>query len=129
MDNFMISFVLLLGFILASRVISASATKKLEQDKKAALIDLFSGSGIYTLVILVGIIILFFLGMRFHWIDPLLIYIIYIISLLGLIIISSYLSYKKLKTSNFPNSYIHAYILSTSLRILGLVIFIALLEY
>jgi hypothetical protein len=128
-DNLMIAFVLLLGCIFASRTISIRATKKLDQDKKALLMDLFSGVGIYTYGILIGIIVLFFISLRFHLIDPFITYIIYIVSLLGFIIILSYFSYSKLKKNNFPDSYIKSYLISTSLRLLGLVIFFAILQY
>jgi hypothetical protein len=129
MDNFMIAFVLLLGLIFISRTINEKATKKLDQDKKAALIDLFSNGRIYTFGILIGIIVLFFLSMRFNLIDPLITYIIYIVSLFTFIIITSIFSYKKLKANDFPDTYIKSYLLSTSLRFIGLVIFFALIKY
>ena len=127
MDNYMIAFVLLLGLILMSRTINEKANKRLDQDKKAALIDLFSKSRIYTFGILISIIVLFFLSLRFNLIDPLITYIIYIVSIFVFIIITSYASYKKLKKNDFPDSYIKSYILSTSLRFIGLVIFFSLI--
>jgi hypothetical protein len=129
MDNFMIAFILLLGFIFASRTINVRATKKLEPEKKAELIDLFSGNGILTFGILIGIVVIFLISLRFHLIDPLITYVIYIISLLCFIMITSYISYKKLRRASFPDSYIKSYILSTSLRFVGLLIFFAFLKY
>lgn len=129
MDNFMIAFVLLLGLILISRTINEKATKKLDQDKKAALIDLFSDSRIYTFGTLIGIIVLFFLSMRFNLIDPKITFIIYIVSIFTFIIITSLFSYRKLKANDFPDSYIKSYLISISLRFIGLVIFFALIKY
>lgn len=125
----MIAFVLLLGLIFISLTINEKATKKLDQDKKAALIDLFSSGRIYTFGILIGIIVLFFLSMRFNLIDPLITYIIYIVSIFAFIIITSIFSYRKLKANDFPDSYIKSYLFSTSLRFIGLVIFFALIKY
>ena len=129
MDNYMIGFVLLLGLIFISRTINEKANKKLDQDKKAALIDIFSKSRIYTFGILIGIIVLFFLSLRFNLIDPLITDIIYIVSIFAFITITNYTSYKKLKENDYPNSYIKSYLLSTSLRFIGLVIFFALIIF
>jgi len=129
MDNFMIAFVLLFGSIFISRIINEKATKKLDQDKKVALIDVFSNGRIYTFGILMGIIVLFFISMKFNLIDPLITYIVYIVSIFTFIIITSLFSYRRLKANDFPDSYIKSYLLSTSLRFIGLVIFFALIEY
>ena len=56
MDNFIIAFIIFLVFSFASRVINENGNKKLDQEKKAALIDLFSGSRIYSLGILICIV-------------------------------------------------------------------------
>jgi hypothetical protein len=48
MDNFMIAFVIVLVTMFVARTINEKATKKLDQGKKAELIDLFSNSRIYT---------------------------------------------------------------------------------
>ena len=125
----MIAFLLILGLFFTSRAMNEKATKKLDQDKKAALIDLFSESRISTFGILIGIIIFFFISLEFKLLNPLLTYVIYIIMICAFLIITSYLSYKKLKENNFPDFYIKYYILSTSIRFVGLVIFFLLLKY
>jgi uncharacterized protein YacL len=129
MDNLMIAFVLLLGLMFFSRTINEKATKKLDQDKKAALVDLFSSGRMYTFGILIGIIVLFFVSMRFNLLDSMITYIIYIVSIFAFIIITSLFSYRKLQANDFPDSYIKSYLLSTSLKFIGLVIFFALMGY
>lgn len=125
----MIAFVLLLGLMFFSRTINEKATKKLDQDKKAALVDLFSSGRVYTFGILIGIIVLFFVSMRFNLLDSMITYIIYIVSIFAFIIITSLFSYRKLQANDFPDSYIKSYLLSTSLKFIGLVIFFALMGY
>jgi divalent metal cation (Fe/Co/Zn/Cd) transporter len=128
MDNFMISFIILIVAIFFSRMIIEKANKKLDQEKKAALIDVFSRDRIWTYGMLLGLIILFFITLRFSLIDPLWAYLIYIFLLISYVIMMAYYSYKKLKTNDFPSFYIKSYVLSLSLRLIGLLIFIALLN-
>jgi divalent metal cation (Fe/Co/Zn/Cd) transporter len=128
MDNFMISFIILIVAIFFSRMIIEKANKKLNQEKKAALIDVFSRDRIWTYGMLLGLIILFFITLRFSLIDPLWAYLIYIFLLISYVIMMAYYSYKKLKTNDFPSFYIKSYVLSLSIRLIGLLIFIALLN-
>jgi divalent metal cation (Fe/Co/Zn/Cd) transporter len=128
MDNFMISFIILIVAIFFSRMIIEKANKKLDQEKKAALIDVFSRDRIWTYGMLLGLIILFFITLRFSLIDPLWAYLIYIFLLISYVIMMAYYSYKKLKTNDFPSFYIKSYVLSLSLRLVGLLIFIALIN-
>jgi hypothetical protein len=125
----MISFVILLVAIFLSRMISEKANKKLDQDKKAALIDVFSKDRIWTYGVLIGIVVLFFISLRFSLIDPFWAYMIYIVILVAYIVLLAYYSYRKLKANDFPSFYIKSYILSSSLRLIGLLIFVALLEF
>jgi hypothetical protein len=60
MENYMIGFVIVLVSSFMSRMINEKAIMKLDQLKKAELVDLFSGDRIYTLGILIVIVVLFF---------------------------------------------------------------------
>lgn len=125
MNKFIISFIILFGTFFISRIIIEKATKKLDQDKKAALIDLFSKARVYSFGITIGLMILFWVSLNFNlstpWIDMGLIFM--------LTIIMSYFSYKKLKVNNFPATYIKSYLLSTLLRLFALMIFFVLLKF
>lgn len=125
----MISFIVLLVFIFISRAIGEKANKQLDQSKKAELIDLFSKSRIYTFGTLIVIILFFFASIRFQLIDPVITFVIYIILVLGYFIVVAILSYRKLKQNNFPDSYIKLYLITTTLRLFGLVVFFLILNY
>ena len=129
MDNSMLAFLLLLLFIFIARMINEKATKKLDQDQKAALMDLFSKDRIFTFGILIGIVVLFYLSVSFELIEYSLSFILYIILIFAFIIVSGYMSYKKLRDNNFPDSYIESYLFATSLRFIGILIFFALMKY
>ena len=122
----MIGLVIGVVFGLISRAINYKATKKLDQDKKAKLFDLFYGTGFYNTVIWIGLTILFFISIKFQLIDKLTAYVIYIISFLGFIVITNYISFRKLQRNNFQYSYIKPYIISKSLGFLGILLFLTI---
>jgi hypothetical protein len=119
MDRYIIGTLVFLGLHFASRFISDRATKHLNQEKKAELLDLFSGTNKYSMVLLIALVLLYFLSIRNQWFDPALSYVVYVSSLLIFLLTMSYFSYKKLSTHNFPRPYIKSYLLATFLRVLG----------
>ena len=125
----MIAFVVLLVMIFVSRTLSEKANKKLDQEKKAKLIDLFSKGRTINFGILIAIIALFFIAIRFSNLNTVIIFASYIFLVFTFLIISAILSYRKLKNNDFPESFIKSYIIATLLRFLGLIIFFAIVEY
>jgi len=128
MDYGMIALLVILGIMFLSRTLNENANKKLDQDKKAELVDLFSKDRIYNFGFLIIIVLIFFINMKLNLIDPFLNYGIYIGSVLIFMAVSTYLSFKKLKKNNFPDSYIKSYITVTTIRFLGIVIFFAIYQ-
>ena len=122
----MIAFVVLLVMIFVSRKQSEKANKKLDQEKKAELIDLFSNDRTINFGILIAIIVLFFIAIRFSNLNTVIIFASYIFIVLIFMIISAILSYRKLKYNDFPDSFIRSYLIATLLRFLGLIIFFAI---
>lgn len=129
MDNFILAFVVLLVFILISRMISEKATKKLEPDKKAALIDVFSKDRIWTLGALIVIFVFYFVSIKYTLLDFYWTNILYVIALLIYFLVVSVYSFKKLKEHNFPVFYIQAYLLSGALRLAGFGMILVLIEW
>lgn len=128
MDSFMLAVVVLFLSIVLSRIINERANRKLDQEKKASLIDIFAKDRITSIGVLLGIIVLFFIGLKYTKIEPLTAYLIYFGVLLVFMIYSSYRSYKKLEKADFPKPYINQYLLSTAIRFLGIVLFVALAQ-
>lgn len=124
----MIAILVMLGIMFLSRTLNENANKKLDQDKKAELVDLFSKDRIYNFGILIIIISIFFINIKLNLIDQYLNYGIYIGSVVIFMIVSTYLSFRKLKKNNFPDSYIKSYITVTTIRFLGIVIFFAIYQ-
>lgn len=124
MDHFMLAFLLLMGSIFLSRYVNDRAIQKLEQDKKAQLVDLFFSRRNYSTFILFGIVALFFAVIHFNWLNAFLTYVIYALSIIIYMVVNGYRSYQQLKQLQFPDFYIRAYLLSTFIRFASIVIFL-----
>lgn len=128
MDNFMIAILVMLLTSLVSRKINQTANKKLNEDKKAKLVDLFSKSGMYSFGVLIVILALYFGNIKFQWVEIGASSSIFVIFILTFLIANAYTTYKKLKNNDFPDSYIKQNLLATSIRFLGLIFFFYILS-
>lgn len=131
MNNYMAGFALLILMlmILLSAFITAKANKELEADKKAKLLDLFSRNRLLRLGGLFAIIVLYFLTSRFGIAAPRLSYILYLLFILVFIAYNGYSTFRTLKKNDFPASYIRSFMLSSSLRLTGILLFWLLLKW
>lgn len=128
MDNFIIAFIIFLSSSFIARTMNEKSLKKLNQDQKAELLDLFSSERIYQFGILILIVILFLLNIKLNFVNQTVAYVIYIFLLISFVIITSVLAYKKLKKFNFPQDYIKTYITTTAIRFIGLILFLSILK-
>lgn len=123
--NFLLAFFILIVFVFLSRMLNEQAMKKLSSEQKVQLIDLFSKERIGFMGILVVLLGLFFASLSLQWVAPFTAYVAYLSCVFLFIAFTSAYSYRKLKSHHFPGSYIFRYLLSTGLRILGTLIFLA----
>lgn len=124
----MFPFLALLVAVFSSQLINEAAIKKLTQNQKADLIDGFAKNRIWSYALVIGLVGIYFLSLElnlasFFWIQTA--YFFLIVLLMG---IQSYLTYRKLVASEFPESYIKSYFLGVGIRFLGLILFIGLSE-
>ncbi|WP_343632819.1 hypothetical protein [Fluviicola sp.] len=125
MDNYMIGLFSMLLIILVSRVLSNNALKKLDKEKKVELLDLFSGKAVYTYIALILIIGFFYACNKLELFSPMINVVIYVCLITLYIVLAAFRSYRILKNNDFPEFYISNYLFTTSLRIVGLVVFFA----
>ncbi|MFK8046524.1 MAG: hypothetical protein AB8B72_13590 [Crocinitomicaceae bacterium] len=123
MDNFMIGAILFFGLVFFSRIVSEKATKKLSVEKKAELIDLFSSTRNMSFGLSIGLLALFFLELKFKLLPPITSLVIYIILLLAVMALLGRNSYTKLKSNDFPNSFIKSYLTAVAIKVIGIVLF------
>ena len=117
----------LLVFIFGTRIISEKANKKLSVEKKAELIDLFSNTRTRTFGLMILIIGLYFLALKFQILPPSLTMALYLILLLAFIGYNTVAAQRKLKENDFPDEFIKSYLLTSTLRFIGILIFFAIL--
>lgn len=129
MDNFMIAILVLLVSSFAGRRINQKASEKLNDEQKAKLVTLFSKSGLYRFGVLIVVLALYFLNIKFKWIDLGIAIFVFAIFVLTFLAGTAYVTYKKLKENSFPEEYITKNLLSTLIRILGLIMFFTILYY
>ncbi|OHX67927.1 hypothetical protein NH26_17060 [Flammeovirga pacifica] len=99
--------------------VSEKANKKLDAEKRAELFDIFSNSKLT--MITTGILIAsFFVSLKMDILDPVVIYFIYMLSLLIFILYKVIDGYKKLKMNDFPVLYIKSFLFASGVRFLGL---------
>lgn len=121
--NYTIGLFSMLGIILVARILNERALRKLDKEKKVELLDLFSGRRIYSFIALIVILALFYAGIKFEVVPPLVNVVIFVCLIALHILFSGLSSYRVLKNNDFPEFYITNYLLTTSLRIVSLVIF------
>ncbi len=127
MEDYMMALMGLLVFIFASRYLSEVATQKLPSDKKAELIDLFSGGRTLRFGLLILIIGLYFFVVSNRVIPLEIAWISYTVIILLYWITNVYWDYTKLKSHEFPFPFVRSYLLSSGLRLAGILLFLGIL--
>ena len=126
-DRYLIGFLAFLATTLISRLIASNGAKKLDIEKKAKLVDVFGGSGLYHYVFLAVMILGFYAIARLTTLDPQLSLAMYLFLLVGYVAYVNFTSFRKLKANDFPEDYIKTYLLSSTVRFIGVFIFFGLL--
>lgn len=127
LDSYMLGVIVLLISVFISRYLLQKANKLLEVNKKANLIDLFSKDGLVNFGVLLSLLVLFFISIKFNWLNPTVSYIAFMVLLLVFIVVTNIRAYKKLKENDYPQDYIRTYIISGTVRFIGLAIFVVLM--
>ncbi|MFT7591375.1 MAG: hypothetical protein ACI9UJ_001298 [bacterium] len=117
---FMLLMLLMLAIFLASRRIQEKGITFLSQEQKAGLIDLFKPLRSKYPMFVIGLVVVFFANLYFHFVAEELALSVYFFILLAFMIYAGYVSYKILMANAYPSEYIRAFILSTTLRIVAL---------
>jgi len=113
-----ITIMIFMVTILLSRYINSEAVKKLSMEKKAELIDTFSGFSVRSMVPLLLIIGGFYFAV--NYMENYLLYLTLLLSVAGVYVVGLQVYiYKKLKNMDYPLSYIKQYILSVVVRFIG----------
>ncbi|MFA0962895.1 hypothetical protein AB9P05_13915 [Roseivirga sp. BDSF3-8] len=123
MDTLYIGFFIILAGVILARMVYNNALKSLSADKKAELVDMYGGRNVRSLIFIGVFLLLYFLTSRYELVDPFIAFPIFIIVMLAFIVRNGLAVRNKLKQSGFPNAFIKGYLLSFTIRIVSLLVF------
>lgn len=124
---FSFGFIIVILFIIVSRIISEKGLKRLDAEQKSRLLDAFSFHRIFYLVPLLALLVLYTVLIRaLNDAIPLL-FVLFLMFMVLYIIGYNLLSYRKLKKIEMPKDYIFHFILARTISFFGILIFFSFL--
>lgn len=105
---------------IASRVIGERALRRLSDEEKARLIDGFSSFRIFSAVVVLLFVIIFLVAENYLTGLSSAIRVGFPAAIFLLLIVLSFITYRKLKSLNISESYIRTYLITLFLQYLGL---------
>jgi hypothetical protein len=121
---FDVGFVAFLVMAVIARIISARASKSLPPEKKAALVDKFSGISAYGMIPLIVIVAVFFLLQRTTQIDGRILLWGYAGSVIVFIVVSQVISVRRLRELSLERAHLRQYTLARIFALTGLCVLI-----
>ena len=122
----MLSFLILIGSVFLARVVNEKANKTLAPIQKAALIDLFASNRTLYFGLMILLIGFYFAVLKWNLLPIIWTMIGYFTLLILSLTVNAYLAYRKLNANGFPKTYIRLYLASSSIRFVGILLFIGL---
>jgi hypothetical protein len=123
LNNDIISMLILLVCVLISRMISDKAIKNLDADKKAELVDFFTGNRKKYMILVFAMVVIFFGILKFNLLEINVLTFVYALIFLIILFSRLFSTYKKLNQSNFPKDFIKNFLIANSISVLGIIIF------
>jgi len=123
LDNYIISMLILLACVLISRMISDKAIKNLDADKKAELVDSFTGNRKKYMILVFAMVVIFFGILKFNLLEINVLTFVCALIFLMILFVRLFSIYKKLNQSNFPKDFIKNFLIANSISVLGIIIF------
>lgn len=118
-----ITLVVFFVVILISRYINSMAVKKLSIEKKAELLDIFSGFSIWSAIPLLVLIGILYFSLDYIKENNMFYFIYLLVSFMVLYVVGLQIYiFKKLHKLEYPSSYINQYMLSVFFRLIALII-------
>ena len=123
MISYEIGIIVLLVCVVVSRIISVKAAKSMSKEKKAEMIDKFSGFAAYGMIPYVVIIAAYFLVAKYTEMDKIMLTWLYFGLLILMIIATQIYSIKKLREMDLDSGYMRKYTIARVISMTGFAIF------
>ena len=104
-----------------------NALKMLHEEEKAQLVDLLGKNNLQSMLILGGLVLIYFLGDSLGLPPQFRNYTFFLLILILYLTFNSYRTYKVLKDNDFPEKYIRMNLIISTVRFAGLVVFFFLM--
>jgi hypothetical protein len=116
----LLGLAMFVGAYIVSRIVRERALKRLSTEQKAQLLDAFSGYRTYFMSAAVCLPLLYFVAIKLwparqSFLAPL-----FFVSFGLLLLITSWLSFRKLKQLSLPTDYVRSFLISSGLQYIGI---------
>jgi hypothetical protein len=125
--GFEAAFVIFLGAVIVSRIISRRGLKYLSAEQKGRLVDSFSGMQAYGLIPVVLLVIAYVTLQRFALVSFEVLTVGYFALLIVWIAWNFWFTRKRMRTLDLPSNYLSAYRLAQAIQYAGIGVFLALI--
>jgi hypothetical protein len=119
-NDSLFGFAMFVAAYIVSRVVRERALKRLNSEQKAQLLDAFSGYRTYFMSAAVCLPLLYFLAFKLWPASQPLLASMFFVSFGLLLVITSWLSFRKLKQLSLPADYIRSFLISSGLQYIGI---------
>ena len=119
-NDMLFGLAMFVGAYIVSRIVRERALKRLSTETKAQLLDAFSGYRTYFMSAAVCFPLLYFVAIKLWPAGQSFLAPLFFVSLGLLLLITSWLSFRKLKQLSLPTDYIRSFLISSGLQYLGI---------
>ena len=119
-SNTLFGLTIFVAAYIVSRIVRERALKRLSVEQKARLLDAFSGYRTYFMSAAVCLPLLYFVAIKLWPFTQSLLTPIFFVSFALLLVIMSWLSFRKLKELSLPTDYIRSFLISSVIQYFGI---------
>lgn len=127
MDTSLIGFIVIIGAVLLARNVNGRAMQLLTREQQIQFQESFRKRRWLNLAVIIVQLVGYFIALELTDWSPVSIMTVFFSSILLWIGIQSHMSYNELQRINIPTRVIQLYLFSSVIRIIGIVVYVALL--
>lgn len=123
----MVGIIVIVLTVIVARYAQNQALKEIDVEFKAKLVDLFSGFNKFSIVFLIGIMLIYYWVVNENYLNPFLLTVLFFTTLFVYMVIQAVNTYNRLKKNDFPKEFIQKYMLSSLIRAIGMIAFVVIM--
>lgn len=123
----MVGIIVIVLTVIVARYAQNQALKEIDVEFKAKLVDLFSDFNKFSIVFLIGIMLIYYWVVNANYLNPFLLTVLFFTTLFVYMVIQAVNTYNRLKKNDFPKEFIQKYMLSSLIRAIGMIAFVVIM--